>query len=215
MDFLNTKTFLKYNTYDKDFIIFCEKNNIKIPNINSIKGQVVALMTNFDNRNKFIDRSLLEKFMSSINMNSKDIIQSINKTDQWGLMSKTIERKYYTIPFPFIYVDIHIKKRSLNKIENRDEKISFIKEYLIFNYINIPNDKWEVGHIDPNDSDISDEKLVYQPPIQGKFRDRFKYDSMGLIKYPTPQELDRKFDKYYSEKEQILLYNILKKRLGL
>lgn len=214
MEIVNEITFKKYTTYSDEFLSFCEENKIKIPNINSLKGQVVALMTNSDNRNKFIDRELLDKFIMIVNMNSKDVIQAINKTDQWGLKSETIKRKYYTIPFPFVFVDIHIKKRTLPKLENRDDKIDFIKEYLIYNYIDIPNDKWEIGHMDPNDPDISEEKLVYQPPIQGKFRDRFKFDNIGLIKFPTPQELENNFDKYYSEEEQKTILNILLKRLG-
>jgi hypothetical protein len=214
MEFINEITFKKYTEYSDEFLSFCVENGIKIPNINSLKGQVVALMTYSDNRNKFIDRELLDKFIKIINLNSKDVIQAVNKTDQWGLKSETIKRKYYTIPFPFIYVDIHIKKRTLPKLEKRDDKINFIKEYLIYNYIDIPNDKWEIGHMDPNDPDISEEKLVYQPPIQGKFRDRFKFDNIGLIRFPTPQELENNFDKYYSEEEQKIIFSILNKRLG-
>lgn len=213
MELVNKNTFKKYECYSDDFIFFCEKNKIKLPKINSIKGQVVSLMTSVDNRNKFIDRNLLDEFIKFIGMDSMDIIQSINKTNQWGLMSKTIEKKFYTIPYPFIYIDIHLKKRNIQELSGRDDKINYIKKYLTYNYIDIPNDKWEIGHMDPNDPNVSDEKLVYQPPIQGKFRDRFKYDSMGLIKLPTPQELNKNMDKYYSKEEQIKILDILKKRL--
>jgi hypothetical protein len=214
MELINEKTFKKYTDYSVEFLTFCEKNSIKTPKINSIKGQVVALMTHPDNRNKFIDRNSLEKFNKINNLNSKDIIQAINKTEQWGLKSETIRKKYYTIPFPFLYIDIHIKKRKLPKLENKDENINFIKEYLKHNYIDVPNDKWEIGHKDPNDPDISEEKLVYQPPIQGKFRDRFKFDDFGLIKFPTPQELEKNFDKYYSKDEQKIILNILSEKIN-
>jgi hypothetical protein len=212
--FENEETFKKYTNYGEDFLSFCSVNGVKIPNINTLKGQVVALMTSPINRNKYIDRGQLEKFIKTIKMESKDVIQTINKTDQWGLKSETVNRKFYTIPFPFVYVSIHIKKRILPKLENRDDKINYIKEYLTHNYLNIPNDKWEVGHMSPNDPNITENKLIYQPPIQGKFRDRFKYDNIGLIKYPTPQELSSNFDKYYTEDEQKTIFNLLKKRLG-
>lgn len=214
MELVNEITFKKYITYSDEFLSFCKDKKIKIPNINSIKGQIIALMTNPDNRNKFIDRELLDKFINIIGLSSKDVIQAINKTDQWGLKSEKIKRKYYAIPFPFVFVDIHIKKRKLPKLENRDDRINFIKEYIIYNYINIPNDKWEIGHMDPNNPNITEENLVYQPPIQGKFRDRFKFDNIGLIKYPTPQELENNFDKYYSIEEQKVMLEILLKRLG-
>jgi disulfide oxidoreductase YuzD len=171
-------------------------------------------MTHSDNRNKFIYRELLDEFIKIVGYKSNDIIQSINKTSQWGLKSQTINRKYYTIPYPFVYIDIHLRKRDFSKLKNREQKIKLIKDYLIDNYINVPPELWEIGHRDPNDPDTLEEKLVYQPPIQGRFRDRFKYDEMGLTKTPTPQELKNNFDRYYSLAEQKEIYVILQKRLG-
>src|ERR1035437_3468709 len=190
MKFIEIENVKAFDKYDDEFIKFCKKHEINIPKLNSLKGQVIALMTFKKNRNKYVDRDILNLFISKIGFSSKDVIQLINKTDQWGLKHITLERKFYTIPFPFIYVGLHLKKRDIKfSSHNRDEKIDYIKEYLVDNYINVPNEKWEVGHLDPNNPDGSEENLVYQPPIQGKFRDRFKFDKMGLIKYPTPNEL--------------------------
>ena len=82
------------------------------------------------------------------------------------------------------------------------------------NYIDIPNELWEVGHKDPNNPDNSEKNLVYQPPIQGKSRDGYKYDDLGILKYPTSQELERKFDKYYSIEEQKKIYEFLSKKFN-
>lgn len=209
MELINELTFKKYIEYNDEFLSFCNSNGVKIPNINSLRGQIVALMTSPENRNKFINRESLNKFIKSIGLSSKDVIQAVNKTDQWGLKSETVSRQYYMIPFPFIYIDIHIKKRTLPKLTNRNDKINFQKEFMIHNYINVPNDKWEVGHMDPNNPNVCEENLVYQPPIQSKYRDRFKFDNIGLLRYPTPQELSNNIDLYYSEEEQKKILNIL------
>jgi hypothetical protein len=205
----------KFTTYEQDFIIFCEDNAITTPNINTLKGQVIALLTKKENRNKYIDREKLDSFLKSINMFSADSIQIVNKTDQWGLKHQTVDRKWYNIPYPFEFIDIHIKKRKISfQVLDRDSKIDFIKEYIKFNYLDVPNYKWEIGHKDPN-KPTSDDNLVLQPPIQGKFRDRFKFDDIGLIKYPTPQELDRNPFLYYSQEEWIKIIENYKKRLDL
>lgn len=205
-------TFKNYYEFDSEFLSFCKKNNITPPKLNTIKGQVIALMTCQENHNKLVTRELLNQFLDIIGMKSKDIVQAINKTEQWGLESTTYKRMYYTIPYPFSYVDIHIKKRKIKKTGNKDEQIDLIKEWISKNYLEVPNNKWELGHMDPNNPNPSENDIVYQPPIQGRYRDRFKYDKLGLTKYPTPQELDENFDKYYSEEEQKKLYQILKKK---
>lgn len=206
----NDKFIGKYST---EFIEFCKENKIKIPKIKSRKGQAIALLTKKENLNKYIDRENLTKFFNNQNMKSSDPIQCINKTDQWGLVGKTEEKKYYTIPYPFQYTDLHIKKRKFNKISgDKDEMIDNTKKYLMENYIDIANDKWQKGHKNPDIDDNSEENLVYQPPIQGKFRNRFKFDSIGLLKIPTSSELIENFDIYYTIEEQQNISNNLNKK---
>ncbi len=216
IDLIKVEKFGKFLKHSKEFTAFCKLNNIAEKKMNTAGGQVLALMTCKKNFNKHIDRAGLIEFIDKIGEESGDVIQLINKTDQWGLVAKTIDRKYYTIPFPFQYIDLHLKKRDINIGGlDRNERINLVKEFLIKNYIEVPNDKWQVGHLNPNIPDGSSDKLVFQPPIQGKYRDKFIFDEMGLMKYPTPQELKNNFEKYYSEGEMLEIYEILKKRLQL
>lgn len=208
--FIDILSFSKFAEYSVDFKDFCDSNGITLPNINSIKGQVIALLTHEENRNLYIDRPRLDSFLKRAGFASRDSIQAINKTDQWGLVHVTEDRKYYKIPYPFQFTDLHLKKRNLAKIGGgRDEKINFIKEYISVNYTDIKNDDWQIGHKDPNSTDSSEENLIYQPPIQGRYRDRFKFDDIGLTKWPTTRELENNFNKYYSDEEQMKILEIL------
>jgi hypothetical protein len=69
----------------------------------------------------------------------------------------------------------------------------------------VPNDDWQVGHLDPTVADASESNLAFQPPIQGKYRDRFKWDPMFQRMWPTGKELVSKMDEYYTKEEQKLL----------
>jgi hypothetical protein len=191
-----------YESYSDVFMEFCNKFNIKMPKINSLRGQSIAMLTNVNNLNKGINRETLEVYFKSINYKSSDAIQTINKSDQWGLHWEKKDGYYY-IPFPFQYVSLHVNKRKISKIGgNKDEKINNIKDFIKINYIDVPNELWQAGHKDPNKEDSDEDNLVYQPPIQGKYRDRFKYDDMGLLRIPTITELFNNFDKYYPNKEE-------------
>ena len=80
------------------------------------------------------------------------------------------------------------------------------------NLLDIPNDDWQIGHLDPTIDDASEKNLAYQPPIQGKYRNRFKWDALFHKMWPTAAELAPKFDSYYTEKEQRMLYESLKQK---
>jgi hypothetical protein len=98
-----------------------------------------------------------------------------------------------------------VKRKNLQKIANKDEKINEIKKWYQDHILEIPNDLWQVGNI----PDTSEKNLCYQPPIQSKYRDRFKFDSLFFKMWPTPKELLPKFDKFYSEEEQKEIYDHL------
>lgn len=66
---------------------FCLYNNIKLPSINSLRGQILALFTH--NKNMIGDRECLNMFLNKINLVSKDCIQLINKVDQIGILHST------------------------------------------------------------------------------------------------------------------------------
>lgn len=195
----------RFLQHDPEFISFCEDNNIVVPKLDTLKGQVVALLTHRNNHNKYVNRDILEAFLSRIDMKSGDCIQLVNKTEQWGLKSESIKhegKQHYRIPYPFEYISLHIKKRSKLVISgSKEEKVACIKEWIQKHYIDVPVDKWEVGHRDPHKDDNTEANLVYQPPIQGRFRDRFKFDEHGLTRYPTVKELKNNTRVYYNEDE--------------
>ena len=76
----------------------------------------------------------------------------------------------------------------------------------------MPNEEWQIGHLDPTINDASEKNLAYQPPIQGKYRDRFKFDAFFLKMWPTASELVPKINEFYTEKEQKMIYEALKQK---
>lgn len=211
---INTRRFqVAFQEHDPDFLQFCHDNNITPPNLNSLKGQVIALLTHKNNLNKYVTREVLDQFLGYIGMTSKDSIQLVNKTDQWGLKHVSIKHEgeqFYQIPYPFEYIGLHVEKRKKLVISgSKEDKVNHIKEWIKVNYLDVPHNEWQVGHKDPNKDDNSEANLVYQPPIQGRFRDRFKFDDTGLIRFPTIKELQNNPELYYTKTELTELRDFL------
>jgi hypothetical protein len=201
----------KFDKYTAEFIEFIKKNNIKPPSLQTTSGQGIALLTCEENRGKYVLRDDLETFFDALNLKTKDAIQCVNKCEQWGLR-RSQTKGIYSIPYPFEYFPLHINKRKNVKIVgDRDEAINTIKQFVQENYIDVPNDKWQIGHKDPS-KPTAENNVIYQPPIQGKYRDRYKFDDLGLTKYPTVSELLKNLDKYYSVEEQQELFDALSKK---
>lgn len=221
------QTFNIQTSYDKDFVKFCEKYNIKLPRIASMKGQIIALLTNKENRNKYVNRKILDKILSDLGKYSKDSIQLINKTDQWGLVYETDNTKkkrdvHYKIPFPFKYTNIHVEKRKnftghFKDKDARNKAIDAEKNHIRKYYLDVPNDKWELGHKDANKNDNSESNLILQPPIQGKYKDKYIFFDV-LTRMPSGKELvkdiKRKNHKYYGESDLKLIYEALHNKYG-
>ena len=115
MELIDITKFGKFTVYDKEIVDFCNEKGIKIPKIETLRGQFLALMTDPQNHGKFANRTMMNDWIQSIGMSSLDVVQAINKTNQWGLKNLTLEKKWYSISYPFEYVDLHLKKRKLNK----------------------------------------------------------------------------------------------------
>lgn len=201
-----------YEQYSKELMEWSEKHKCKLPRISSVRGQILALITDDKHADMVFTREMLNAYLKKIDKDSKDVIQHVNKTDQWGLLHKTHSKKYYYIPRPFVFIDIHIKKRhDFGSSMVQDKKNSMIqrtKNYLLTFYINVPNEKWDMGHVDPNGNN-SHTNMIMQPPIQRAYRDRFKFDQYGLRLCPTAQELANNIRKYYSKEEIDLIRSIL------
>lgn len=193
-----------YVNYDRELLNWSAENKCKLPGINSVRGQIIALLTHPHNANVLFTRAMLDAFLSKINMESKDVIQAVNKTDQWGLVHKTYLKKYYIIPRPFTYTSVHVNKRIKfgGEITN-DRKMEMVentKAFLMKYYINVDNDQWDMGHVNPNGSNDAS-NLIMQPPIQRAYRDNFKFDNYGLRLCPSASELVKNIGKYYTKEE--------------
>jgi hypothetical protein len=200
----------KYDKYPQEFKDFCKKNKLKAPNIKSNSGQLLCLLLN--NKNKYANREILENFCKKLDIKTKDCIQCVNKVEQWGLKRYTCKKGLYNIPYPYEYYPIHLlKRKNFDYKDEKDKKINLIKEEIKKNYLDIDNEKWQLGHKNPELADNTMKNMILQPPIQAKYRDRFICLDT-FIRIPTPKELKLKFDKYYTKNQQKELLKILNEK---
>lgn len=200
----------KFEVFPSDLLVFAKQNNIPLLPLTSMRGQALALMAQPEVRGqKHIGRDETMKFFQNIGMETTDSIQQFNKST--GLKRMPM-RGNYCLAYPFECDMTDINKR--NGVSISGDKNTFIngmKDWWKKNLIDIPNDKWQIGHLDPTIADASEKNLAWQPPIQGPYRDRFKFDAFFLKMWPTAEkELIPKIDEYYTEKEQKLLLAALK-----
>jgi hypothetical protein len=191
----------KLEAYPADLVTFFTENGLKLPGIESLRGQALALLAHPDNRGKrHVSRAEATEFFKKIGLETADSIQPFNKgfgLKECGVKGKTC------LAFPFEKDTVNIEKRKGCAISgDRDEAIGIIKEYWKKNLLDQPNEKWQLGHLDPTVPDASEANLAWQPPIQGKFRDRFKWDKWFQKMWPTGAELCSKPDAYYTKDEQ-------------
>jgi hypothetical protein len=205
-----TKMFEAYPDELREFAI---ENEIELPTITGKRGQALALMAQPEIRGQFyVDRKTAELFFKNINMYSADVIQAFNKST--GIKRMDVKGKYcLKYPFEADKVDIG-KRKDANISGDRNLYINAVKEWHMEYIIDVPNEKWQVGHLDPTIGDSSEKNLAYQPPIQGKYRDRFKFCKSFIKMWPTAKELvnKNKISIYYTEEEQKILYEALKKK---
>jgi hypothetical protein len=146
-------------------------------------------------------------------MKTNDSIQAFNKAT--GL-KKVEKRNRYCLVYPYECDSIDIDKRKGCSITgDKNEEVNKIKNWFKKYIVDVPNDDWQIGHLDPTIADASEKNLAYQPPIQAKYRNRFKWDSMFHRMWPTAQELTSKWDEYYTSDEQKKLLESLMKNLNL
>ena len=201
----------KFEEYPKELISFSIENNLSLIPLTSMRGQALALMSQPEIRGqKHIGREEANKFFKNIGMDTNDAIQQFNKTTG---IKRIKMRGYYCLEYPFKCDTTDLDKRKGVSISgNRDDYINTIKNWWNNNLLNIPNNEWQIGHLDLTIDDSSENNLAYQPPIQGKYRDRFKFDKFFIKMWPTVNELVPKINNYYTNSEQKLLYETLKKK---
>tara|TARA_B110000444_G_scaffold86102_1_gene81387 strand:+ start:1017 stop:1721 length:705 start_codon:yes stop_codon:yes gene_type:complete len=199
----------KFEEYHEELISFSNENNLSLIPLKSMRGQALALMSQPEIRGKqHIGREEANKFFKNIEMDTSDAIQQFNKTTG---IKRIKMRGNYCLEYPFKCDTTDLDKRKGVSISgNRDDYIDKLKNWWYNNLVNVPNNEWQIGHLDPTISDSTETNLAYQPPIQGKYRDRFKFDKFFIKMWPTVNELVPKLDEYYTNNEQKILYNELK-----
>jgi hypothetical protein len=202
----------KFEVYPSDLLAFASKNKICLPSLTSMRGQALCLMSQPEVRGeKHIGRDEADKFFKNIGIDTHDSIQQFNKAT--GLKRLKIKRGYYCLQYPFESDTTDLDKRKGASISgSKDDLINTIKDWFKKYIVDVPNKDWQVGHLDPTIGDASEKNLAFQPPIQAKYRNRFKFDSSFMKMWPTASELIPKFDEYYTEQEQKIMYEALKQK---
>jgi hypothetical protein len=199
--------------YDEELMRFALNNNLTLPAIDCRRGQALALMSHPDIRGKVhITRVEARAFIEAIGLwdPKNDEIQYFNKT--FGLKRVKVKGVYcLEYPFKCDTTDI-LKRKGICVTGDRNKIINRIKKWWKDNLVNVPNSQWHIGHLDPTISDASVKNLAFQPPIQSRYRDRFKWDAAFVKMWPTTKELLPKFDKYYTDNEQREIYEALKEK---
>lgn len=201
----------KFNTYPLDLVIFAKEKNLILPRLSTMRGQALALMSQPEIRGKkYLERNETVEFFKNIGMDTKDSIQQFNKAT--GLKRIKMRGKY-CLQYPFEYDSTDIDKRRGIFIKgNKNSHINAIKNWWKQNLIDVPNEEWQIGHLDPTIKDGSEINLAYQPPIQARYRNRFKFDGFFVKMWPTASELVPKMNKFYTNEEQKIIYQSLKKK---
>lgn len=203
--------------YPDEFNKFCEMNELKPPNITTGKGKALSVM--LENKNKYWDRDTCDKFVEKFNIKTKDSIQLFNKQSQWGIKTSSgMERGKLYIIYPYSVSNKHKMRKNFKfhgTEEQKNNEIDKIKSTIKADYIDVPNSLWQLGHKNPGSIDSSNENLILQPPIQGKYRDNYIFIDT-LTKLPLPNKLEIMIEKkeIILTKEQILSYKELFEHLS-
>jgi hypothetical protein len=196
--------------YPEEFKQFCNENDIKLPKLSSSTGKAWCLMA--VNKYKYFNREVCEQIAAKFNIKSNDIIQQFNKVNQKGIKSNSdlYDKGKSYIVYPYCLSNKHKMRKNFRFDGTEEEKnieIDKIKSNIKTDYIDIPNNLWQLGHKNPGSTDNSTKNLVLQPPIQGKYRDNYIFIDT-LTKFPTPNKLETMIRKNEVEftPEQILYY---------
>ena len=201
-----------YTEYPEEFIQFCQANGIEPPTITSMKGISCAAM--LANKYSYWDSDACNEYFAKFNIKSNNPNQAFNKHNQWGIQTNSgIERNRLYIVYPYALSNKHKMRKNFKFdeiIEEKNNEIDKIKSTIKADYIDVPNEQWQLGHKNPGSTDNTNENLVLQPPIQGKYRDNYVFIDT-LTKFPLASKLKSMIEKKEVEltPEQITSYKIL------
>ena len=178
------------NEYPNEFTEFCMINGLKPPNITTGNGRALSVMLKY--KYYYWNRDVCDKFVEKFNITTKDSIQLFNKHSQWGIQTNSgTERGKLYIVYPYSLSNKHKMRKDFKfngTDEDKNSEINKIKSTILADYINVPNSSWQLGHKNPGSIDNSNDNLILQPPIQGKYRDNYIFIDT-LTKLPTPKKL--------------------------
>jgi hypothetical protein len=201
----------KFEEYPSDFVAYAKEHGVDPPLLTSMRGQALALLSQPGVRGeKYVGRDEADQFFKNIGMDTGDSIQQFNKAT--GMKRMKMKGKY-CLQYPFECDTTDLDKRKGVAISgDRTSIINTIKDWWKKNLVEVPNEDWQIGHLDPTIDDASEKNLAYQPPLQAKYRNRFKWDVYFHKMWPTGEELTTNLNDYYTEKEQRAILDALKKK---
>ena len=196
--------------YPEEFNKFCKENDIKIPKINCATGIAWSVMLKY--RYCYFNRDTGTELVKKFNIKTSDIIQQFNKANQNGIKTSSDmhdKGKNYIV-YPYALSNKHKMRKDFKFDGTEEEKnteIDKIKSTIKADYIDVPNNLWQLGHKNTDTTDNSNDNLVLQPPIQGKYRDNYIFIDT-LTKMPVPNKLKTMIKKNEIEitQEQIADY---------
>lgn len=206
----------RFADYPADLKEFCASNSVKLPGIDSNRGQAIALMAQPENRGtRHADRTIANDFFKAIGSDTDDAIQAFNKA--MGLTRAKCKRGQYCLAYPFEADTVDLDKRKGATLSgDKETAVSAVKEFWRKILVDVPTEEWQLGHLNPSIPDASENNLAWQPPIQARYRNRFNWDRNFHKMWPTVKELVSNMDEYYpTAEEKRLLYLALKENLGL
>ena len=180
--------------YPPEFISFVQENKLKPPSIKTGNGKALAIM--LYNTNYYFTRKSVNDFVVKFGIETKDSIQLFNKHEQWGIKTSTERGKYY-ITQPYQITNKHKMRKNFKfdgTEQQKNQEIEKIKMTIQADYIQAPNELWQLGHKNPDSTDNTMCNLVLQPPIQAKYRDNYIFIDT-LTKVPTPKTFKNLHEK--------------------
>jgi hypothetical protein len=174
--------------YPEEFVEFAKANNLAPPRFNSKNGKALSAMLN--NPYKYWNRESADQFVKKFGIETKDSIQLFNKHEQWGIKTSNQRGKNYIL-YPYSLSNKHKMRKDFKfdgSVAEKNAEIDKIKSTIQHDYVDVPNESWQLGHKNPESDDNKSSNLVLQPPIQAKYRDKYIFLDT-LTKIPTPKTI--------------------------
>ena len=198
--------------YPDEFKEFCLTNGLKPPKINTGNGKALAVMLKYPTC--YWERETCDAFVKKFNIVTGDSIQLWNKHNQWGIQTSSGKEKgKYYIVYPYCLSNKHKMRKDFKYDGSEEEKnseIDKIKSTIKADYIDVPNELWQLGHKNPGANESTTSNLVLQPPIQGKYKDDYIFIDT-LTKFPMPNKLESMIEKKEIEftRDQLIAYKAI------